>query len=58
MLPHAKALLEDHILAQYYTIDEMMVENLVLFMYKQKFAVDPVYVNSKNYVKGLVGLLP
>jgi hypothetical protein len=58
MLPFAKHLLNDMVLAEYYTIDEMLVENLVLFMYKQKFAVDPVYVHSKGYVMGLVELLP
>lgn len=58
MLPYVKHLLNDIVLAEYYTIDEMLVENLVLFMYKQKFAVNPVYVNSKGYVMGLVGLLP
>lgn len=26
-------------------------------MYKQLFAKDPVYVNSKKYIEGLVGLL-
>lgn len=36
----------------------MMIENLVLFMYKWKFSIDPVYVNNKSYIDKLIGLLP
>lgn len=35
-----------------------MIENLVLFMYKMKFSIDPVYVNNRTYITKLVQLLP
>jgi hypothetical protein len=54
----AKTLLSDLFLSTHFTIDDMMKENLVLYMYKWVFNKNPAFVANKEYIEELISLLP
>lgn len=51
-------LLQDKYLLEYYCVDERLVENLVLYMYKWKFNQEPTFIKNQEYLEALLTLLP
>lgn len=39
-------------------VDDRLIENLVLYMYKWKFNQESTFVKNKEYLEALLGLLP
>jgi hypothetical protein len=58
LIKDAKLLLEDKFLLEYYSVDDKIVENLVIYMYRWKLTKEPVFVNNKQYLHELLTLLP
>ena len=57
MIRFAKVVLEDPHLGAEYMVDETIIENLILFMYKWKLE-EKCYVDDYEYVVELVTILP
>ena len=57
MIKYAKCVLNDPHLAAEYVVDEIIIENLILFMYKWRLE-EQVYVDHKSYVDELILILP
>lgn len=54
----AKLLLANEFINNYFPVDEMMIENLVLYMYKWTFSKDHTFLANEEYIKELLILLP
>lgn len=54
----ASELLGDEFLNRYFTVNETVVENLVLYMYKKRFSISSIFRDHEKYVKRLLNLLP
>lgn len=51
-------LLEDEWINKNFNLNQIMIENLVLYMYKWKMNSNPSYAESSAYLRELVYLLP
>jgi hypothetical protein len=58
LVPDVAMLLTDPYLLEYYCVDERLIENLVLYMYKWKFNQESTFVKNKDYLEALLSLLP
>lgn len=58
LIPDVGLLLTDQYLLEYYCVDERLIENLLLYMYKWKFNQEPTFVNNHSYLSALLQLLP
>ncbi len=54
----ANELLKDEYLNRYFTINEIIIENLVLFMYKKRFSISAIFKDHESYIRKIVTLLP
>lgn len=46
MIKYADVLLKDEYLLDYYSVDERIIENLVLYLYKWKFSKNPSFKDN------------
>jgi hypothetical protein len=51
-------LLEDEWINDNFSLNQIIIENLVLYMYKWKLNQSPSYAESSPYLKDLINLLP
>ena len=58
LVPDVAMLLTDPYLLEYYCVDERLIQNLVLYMYKWKFNQESTFVKNKDYLEALLSLLP
>lgn len=57
MIRFARVVLEDPHLSAEYVVDEVIVENLILYMYKWRLE-EETYVQHREYVRELITMLP
>jgi wobble nucleotide-excising tRNase len=58
LIPITGLLLEDDWINSNFTLNQIMIESLVLYMYKWKLNTNPSYAESSPFLKELVNLLP
>ena len=51
-------LLSNKDIANTYRVNEILKENLVIFMCKYRFSLDKLFVNNIQYIECLINLLP
>lgn len=50
MIRYADLLLTDPFLLEYYSVDEKIIENLVIYMYRWKLTQQPAFTKSADYL--------
>ncbi len=57
-ISYVNFLLKDPYLLEYYCVEDKLIENLVLYMFKWKCSKEPVFIKNKDYFEELVTILP
>ena len=58
MLSHITSLVNDEHLSNEFGFDTSICENLVVYLYKSKLAIQPQYMKNEDYLRTLLLLLP
>lgn len=57
LIPACQQLLKDDFLARTFNVDTKLVENLVIYLYRKRLSINPVYEENKEYIDAIVNIL-
>jgi tetrahydromethanopterin S-methyltransferase subunit B len=57
LIPACRQLLHDDFLAKTFAVDGKLVENIVIYLYRKRLSLNPVYEENKLYIDAIVKIL-